>query len=272
MKVFRWLVVVTVVAGAITGGVGLSYVLFAPTYRFASSTGATGTIPATQVPGMLPALIVFLTIEGVGLLSALVSGVLFSLTSQGGWRIALWVSALILLLSSAIGAFTFGSILFPAALLIFLAALLSLGIYTTTQESAEAAPSASLSSALGAPSDRARLISGMGVAFVGGIAIIFLVPVSWIALLLALAVSSIGATLLIRSPLSALVVPAGIWLGAMIALICNGVARGGFSDSTFWWGALEFAAILIVIAVIPSLIGVGIGALLARWIPGQRLS
>jgi hypothetical protein len=54
----------------------------------------------------------------------------------------------------------------------------------------------------------------------------------------------------------------------MIALICNGVARGGFADSIFWWAALEFAGILIVIAVIPALIGVGIGALLTRWLPG----
>jgi hypothetical protein len=55
----------------------------------------------------------------------------------------------------------------------------------------------------------------------------------------------------------------------MVALICNGIARGGFTDSTFWWGALEFAGIFIVIAVIPALIGVGIGALLTRWIPGE---
>jgi hypothetical protein len=90
--------------------------------------------------------------------------------------------------------------------------------------------------------------------------------VSWVAILIALAASGIGATLLIRAPLSALVVPAAIWLRAMIALICNGVARGGFTDSTFWWGTLEFAGIFIVIAVIPALIGVGIGALLTRWI------
>ncbi len=51
MKVFRWLVVASVIAGAITGGAGLYYVLFAPTYRFASSTGATGTVQRRKCPG-----------------------------------------------------------------------------------------------------------------------------------------------------------------------------------------------------------------------------
>lgn len=120
---------------------------------------------------------------------------------------------------------------------------------------------------MAASQERMRLILGIVVAFLGGAAIIFLFQVSWIAILIALSVSSIGATVLIRSPLSALVVPAGVWIGAMVALICNGVARGGFTESTFWWGALEFAGIFIVIAVIPALIGVGIGALLTRWIP-----
>ncbi len=221
---------------------------------------------------MVPALTVFLTIEGVGLLIALLSGVLYSLTSQAGWRIALWVTAILLLLYSALGVFTFGSILFPAALLMFLAALLSLGIRTTTQESAGITSSPIPPSSLGAPSHRRPLIFGIVVAFLGGIVIIFLVPVSWIALLLTLGVSSIGATLLIRLPAAALIVPAGLWLGAIAAILCNTARDAALGHPIFWGGILEFAVILIVIAVIPSLIGVGIGTLLLRWSPGKRLA
>jgi hypothetical protein len=98
------------------------------------------------------------------------------------------------------------------------------------------------------------------------------VPVSWIALLLTLGVSSVGATLLIRSPAAALIVPTGLWLGAIAAILFNTAWDAALGHPIFWGGILEFAAILIVIAVIPSLIGVGIGTLLLRWSPGKRLA
>lgn len=271
MRIFRWLVVVSAVTGAIIGAVGLYITLFVNPWRFAASAGASGRIPASQLPGQTPFPLIFLAIEAASLPVALLGGAMYSRTSQRGWQIALWVAAIILLLPSTLAAFSsfpfFTPTFLPAAILMFLAALFSLGVRATNGDvDVERQPLIQASS-LAASQERMRRISGIVLAFLGGVAIIFLVSVSWIAILIALGVSSIGATLLIRSPLSAFVVPAAIWLGAIVALICNGVARGGLTDSTFWWAALEFAGILIVIAVIPALIGVAIGALLTRWLP-----
>jgi hypothetical protein len=121
-----------------------------------------------------------------------------------------------------------------------------------------------------------RLNRAMVVAFLGGATFIFLFQFSWIAILIILAISSSGATLMIRSPLSALAVPAaislgailGAMLGAMFAVSYTGATHASFTDSTVWWATLEYAGILIVIAVILAFVGVGIVALLTRWLPG----
>jgi hypothetical protein len=270
MRIFRWLVVVSVVAGTILGGVELYFALFLPPYGFASSAGASGTAPASQLSGQFPSPMAILAVETVSLALALLSGVMYGVSGQRAWQIILWVAAIMLLLPSALAAFSFvfGPSFLPAAILMLLAAVFSLGARETTRdgdvEHQPLMPSASLAT----PQRRLWLILGIALAFLGGAAIILLLQVSWVAILITLAISSIGATLLIRAPLSALVVPAGVWIGAMVALICNGLVRGGFTESTFWWGALEFAGIFIVIAVIPALVGVGIGALLTRWLPG----
>jgi hypothetical protein len=164
--------------------------------------------------------------------------------------------------------FFFAPTLLPAAVLMFLAALFSLGASVATSDADVERQPLIRPSSTPAPRHRRLLILGIVVAFLGGAAFIFLFQFSWIAILIVLAISSIGATLLIRSPLSALAVPAAIWLGAMLAVLYNGATHAAFIDATFWWGTLEFAGILIVIAVIPSLIGVAIGALLTRWVPG----
>ncbi len=271
MRVFRWLVVVSAVTGSIVGAVEPYFALLVSPYSFASSDGTSDRIPASQLPGQTPFPMIFLAIEVASLLVALLSGVMYSVSGRRAWQIALWVAAVILLLPFALAAFFsfsfFVPTFLPAAILIFLAAVFSLGARVANGDvDVERQPLIQPSS-LAASQERMRRISGIVVALLGGAAIIILLQVSWIAILIALAASSIGATLLIRAPLSALVVPAGVWIGAMVALIGNGVARGGFTDSTFWWGALEFAGIFVVIAVIPALVGVGIGALLTRWIP-----
>lgn len=273
MRTFRWLVVVSVVAGAIVGGVELYFALFVTPYSFASSAGASGRIPAGQLPGQTPFPMIFLAIEEASLLVALLSGVMYSASGRRGWQIALWVAALILLLPSALDAFAFfpfffGPTFLPAAILMFLAAVFSLGARAANGEAdVERQPLIQLSS-VGAPQARVRLILGIAMALLGGVAIILLFQVSWIAILIALGVSSIGASLLIRSPLSALLVPVDVWLGAIVAILYNGATHAALADPTFWGGMLELAAILIVIAVIPALIGVGIGTLLSRWLPG----
>jgi hypothetical protein len=270
MRIFRWLVVVSAVTGSIVGAVELYFALLvAP--GFASSGGSSDRIPASQLPGQTPFSMKFLALELASLLVALLSGVMYSVSGHRAWQIALWVVAIILLLPSALDAFfTFSFFVptfLPAAILMFLAAMFSLCARVANGDAdVEHQPLVQLPP-MAASKHRMRLILGIVVALLGGAAIIFLLQISWVAILLALAASSIGATLLIRSPLSALAGPIAIWIGAMVALICNGLARGGFTDSTFWWAALEFAGILIVIAVISALIGVAIGALLTRWLP-----
>jgi hypothetical protein len=271
MRIFRWLVVVSVVIGAILGAAELSIAVFVNPWSFASGVGASGRIPARQRPGPTPFPMIFLAIETASLLIGLLSGVMYNRINHRGWQIALWVAAIMLLLPSALAAFSsfpfFIPTFLPAAILMFLAALFSLGAQTANGNTDVERQPLIQSSSMGASQERMRLIFGTVVALLGGAAIIFLLQVSWVAILIALAISSIGATLLIRSSLSALAVPVAVWFGAMIALICNGATHAAFADPIFWGGALEFAGVFIVIAVMPALIGVGIGALLTRWIP-----
>jgi len=212
-----------------------------------------------------------LVVETVSLATALLSGVMYGVSGRSAWQITLWVAAIMLLLPSALAAFSFvfGPSFLPAAILIFLAALFSLGARVTNKDADMERQSLIQPSSMTASQARMRLILGIVLAFLGGAAFIFLFQFSWIAILIVLAVSSIGATLLIQSPLSAFAVPAAIWLGAVLAVLYNGATHAAFIDSTFWWGTLEFAGILIVIAVIPALIGVAIGALLTRWLPAM---
>ena len=275
MRIFRWLVVASVVTGAITGSGVLYFSLFMPAYSFASSDGTSGSVAASQLTGgHFASSLVFLAIEIVALVVALLSGVMYSVSAQRGWQIVLWIAAIILLLQFALATFSYFATtpgLPPAAILTLLAALFSLGVRQTLDdgdvERQPLMPPVSMPT-IATPRGRLGLLLGIALAFSGGVALALLMPVSWVAILITLAVSSIGATLLIRSPLSALVVPAAIWLGAMVAILYNGARNAALGDSTFWWGALEFAAILIAIAVIPALVGVGIGALLTRWLPG----
>jgi hypothetical protein len=212
-----------------------------------------------------------LAVETVSLALTLLSGVMYGVSGQRAWQIILGVAAIMLLIPSALTAysFVFGPSFLPAAILVFLAAVFSLGSRVANKDAAMERQSLIQPSSMTASRARMRLILGIVVAFLGGAAFIFLFQFSWIAILFALAVSSIGATVLIRSPLSALVVPAAIWLGAVLAVLYNGATHAAFTDSTFWWGTLEFAGILIVIAVIPALVCVAIGALLTRWLPAM---
>jgi hypothetical protein len=270
MGTFRWLVVVCVVTGAIVGGVELAFALFLPPFSFASNAGASGTPPASQMYGQIPSPLMILVVETVSLATALLSGVMYGVSGRRAWQIALWVAAITLLLPSALTAFSivFGPLFLPAAILMFLAALFSLGIRETTRDiDVERQPLIQPTSTP-APRHPRRIILGTAVALLGGAAAFFLFSVSWGVALAALAASSVGATLLLRTPLSAVAVPAAVWCSIVVANIVYGAANARLADPIFWGGMLEFGAILIVIAVIPALVGVALGALLTRWIPG----
>jgi hypothetical protein len=270
MGTFRWLVVVSVVAGAIVGGAELAFALFLPPYSFASHAGASGMTHARQLTGQFPSPLMILVVETVSLATALLSGAMYGVSGWRAGQIALWVAAIMLLLPSTLAAssFVFGPSYLPAAILIFLAALFSLGGRHTTGDTDVGRQPHTPSASVAIPRHRVRLILGTALAFLGGVAIIFLFQVSWTAILITLGISSIGATLLMRSPLSAFVVPAAIWLGAIAAVLYSTARGAALGNPILWAGVLEFAAILIVIAVIPALIGVGIGTLATRWIPG----
>ncbi|HEY7021175.1 MAG TPA: hypothetical protein VH349_08660 [Ktedonobacterales bacterium] len=275
MRIFRWLVVVTVVMGAIIGGAVPYLLFFTPAGSVASSDGTSGSVASSQLTGhsvsAFVSALAFLALEIVALMVALLSGVMYSVSGRRRWQIVLWGAAIVLLLQSALVAFSSFTIipgLPPAASLMLLAALFSLGVRQTPGDADVERQPLMPPVLMAVSQERTRLILGTVVALLGGVAVTFLMPVSLVAILIALGVSSIGATLLIRSPLSALVVPAAIWLGAIAAVLYKTASDTALGYPIFWGGIVEFAAILIVIAVIPALSGVAIGALLTRWIPG----
>ncbi len=233
MRIFRWLVVVSVVIGAAIGSAVPYLVFFTPAYSVASSQLTGHSASAFISP------LAFLALEIVALIVALLSGVMYSVSTRRGWQIALWGAAIVLLVQSALA---FSSFVFiplpglpPAAALIFLAAMFSLGVRETTRDAnVDRQPLIQPSSTpaprpMPRPMPRPirRLVLGAVVALLGGAAYIVLLPVSWLAFLIALGVSSIGATLLIRSPAAALVAPVGVWLGAIAANIAYGLRTHG---------------------------------------------
>jgi hypothetical protein len=179
MKAFRWLVVVTVVTGSIVGAVELYISLFVNPHSFASSAGTSDRISTSQLPGQSSFPMVILAIEAASLLVALLSGVLYSASSHRGWQIALWGAAMLLLLPSAFAVFAhvpffFAPTLLPAAVLMFLAALFSLGASVATSDAdVERQPLIRPSSTPG-PRHRRLLILGTAVALFGGATVIFL--------------------------------------------------------------------------------------------------
>jgi hypothetical protein len=213
---------------------------------------------------------VLLMVEAASLAVALLSGVMYSASGRRGWRIALWAAAILLLLPSALGAASlifFRPTFLPAALLMFLAALFSLSVRWAGRDAAgESRSPLQTPIAPQAPS-WTRLLFGVALACAAGASAFFLLSVSWGMALAILVAGSVGAALLLRSPVSAPAVPAAVWCGAVVANIFYGAANARLDDPIFWGGMLEFGAILIVIAGIPALIGVAIGALLSRWLP-----
>jgi 4-amino-4-deoxy-L-arabinose transferase-like glycosyltransferase len=96
----------------------------------------SGSVAASQLTGgHFASPLVFLAIEIVTLVIALLSGVMYSVSGRRGWQIALWIAAIILLMQFALATFSFFTItpgLPPAAVLTLLAALFSLGVRQTT--------------------------------------------------------------------------------------------------------------------------------------------
>jgi hypothetical protein len=133
MGVFRWLLILSVLASAIVGGIAVYHVLADPTYSFASSTGASGTVPAPQVPGVSAFIYVYSGVQVLGLAIVVLSGILYGRTRNKRWRIALWVAASVLFLYNLLGIFSFGLFFLPAAFLALLAAFFSLGVRAASE-------------------------------------------------------------------------------------------------------------------------------------------
>src|SRR5262249_23611050 len=162
-----------------------------------------------------------------------------------------WVAAIMLLLPSALAAFSFvfDPSFLPAAVLTLLAALFSVSVRQTAGDGDAERQRFTPSASIAMPQHRMRVILGIVVALLGGAAAFFLFSVPWGMLLAARAASSIGATLLQRAPLSALAVPAAAWCSKCDQHRLWGRERAAHRP-IFWGGMLEFGAILIVIAVI----------------------
>ena len=122
---------------ALVGCLVLAFTLFGPTYSFQSCSGysndssnmnscQTGTANLLQV-GIQPITIVALCILLLGLIGIAVSAVVHSRTGGSGWRIALWVSTVVIVILTLLTVWSIGLYLLPSTLFALLASEFSLG-------------------------------------------------------------------------------------------------------------------------------------------------
>jgi hypothetical protein len=114
-------------------------------------------------------------------------------------------------------------------------------------------------------------VLGVGVALIGGWMTNLFIPVSWPVFLLAVGITSIVGALLAQARWAMLAVPAAVWLGALGTAVIDGVTHSRLADPVWPAQMLELAAILVVIAVVPSVICVLIGMAASTWLQ-KRLS
>src|SRR5258706_15752093 len=114
---------------ALFGFLGLAYVLFGPTYRFASSSVGSseqsGTAHVLQV-GIQPITLVFFSLFLLGLIGVVTAAVFHSRTGENGWRALLWVSTLAMVALTILALLSIGVFLLPSTLFALLACVLSL--------------------------------------------------------------------------------------------------------------------------------------------------
>lgn len=110
---------------ALLGFLGLAFALFGPVYRFASSSGQSGTANLVQVR-IQPSALIALCILSLGLIGEAVSAVVHSRTGGRGWRIVLWISTAVIVILTFLSLPSIGVFLLPSTLFALLASTFSL--------------------------------------------------------------------------------------------------------------------------------------------------
>lgn len=110
----------------------LAYVLFAPSYQGASSSGQNSTANMLQV-GIQPVTLIAFGILLFALIGVAVSTALHSHTTENKWRIALGVSAIVVIAITILTLPSIGLFLLPSALLALITFVLSLPLRRATQ-------------------------------------------------------------------------------------------------------------------------------------------
>jgi hypothetical protein len=128
MQVFRWLEPITALVGTVFGLFQIYHVLFDPIYSYASSTGEPGRASLLQQPDKQVNAIIVISLEGLVLLVAITSATIHARTRQVIWQRILWGTVVFLIIWSLLGIGTIGFMLIPAALLVLLSAVFSLGV------------------------------------------------------------------------------------------------------------------------------------------------
>ena len=124
MRTTRWLEFASALSGAAVALFQLYHIVFDPSYSFASSTGQHGQASLWQQGD--PSEIQSIGFVSTIFLIALVCAVAHSLTGNTIVKRVLWLAVVILIAYSLLGFLTIGLKLLPAALLMLVAALLSL--------------------------------------------------------------------------------------------------------------------------------------------------
>lgn len=132
MPIFKWLAVGSSVLGVLISLRAFYLAVFVASVHFTSCHDqdpcSSGSFLAIQSPRYAPAMIAFLVANALGYGIALLSAIMYSRNQKRHWRIALWITAVILALYDFLGIFSLGREFLLAALLILLAALFSLGV------------------------------------------------------------------------------------------------------------------------------------------------
>ncbi len=128
MQVFRWLEPITALVGTVFGLFQIRHILFDPIYSYASSTGEQGRVSLLQLPNPQGDALTVIGLEGLVLLIVILSATTHARTRQVIWQRILWGSVVFLLIWSLLGIGTIGLMMAPAALLVLLSAVFSLGV------------------------------------------------------------------------------------------------------------------------------------------------
>lgn len=129
MRAIRWLELTSGLAGAAVGLVQLRHIVFDPIFSTSSSTGQQRQVSLVE-SGDIPLItVISLSLVAVVLLIAAASAIIHSQSGQVFWQRALWIAVGLLVAYSILAIGTIGLLILPAAILMLLAALFSLGTH-----------------------------------------------------------------------------------------------------------------------------------------------